>query len=421
MTAAAMSTTNGHASPDRTVNEVLDSDMFPPLVAGLVRESLVRTDPCKYGALTPREVLAAPSWRATLAVTSMDRLQLGGDVADFFGLRDREWVDLLLASDCCSSLVATLRENMADIPGDDLVLGFRTSGSRSDARSVAHSYTFVHAEAHAWVSMLPPFERVESAVPLHHLYGFIWGLMVPAIARRPATATWLSPRSLRMMIEPGSLAIAAPVQWRAWARSGTMMHDAHGISSAAAMSTEEAAEAARSLGLRALWNVYGSTETGGVAVREHPRSTFRFRASVRPGAIESSRIRSLLIAAGERVIEVACVDALTDRGDGCFDVGERLDEVVKVNGERVVLSEIEGLLRCCPAVQAVALRTHGDDGDCSSVSAFIVPAAGRDHAQAIGAARRWLRARYPLHWAVGLWVCGDEIPANEIGKPLPWS
>ena len=164
---------------------------------------------------------------------------------------------------------------------------FATSGSTGARQFIRHREDVLAAEAQAWAQVLEqvirhahgtPISRVIVLAPTHHIYGFIWGVLLPlalGVQALDADFAALPP------LQSGDLVVAVPDQW-AWMSGAQLSPDVwpdsiYGVSSTAPLhkkAHEQLAIAHMAAcgrpALRGLLQIYGSSETAGVANRPCP-------------------------------------------------------------------------------------------------------------------------------------------------------
>ncbi|NUP50998.1 MAG: amino acid adenylation domain-containing protein, partial [Catenulispora sp.] len=99
--------------------------------------------------------------------------------------------------------------------------------------------------------------------------------------------------------------------------------------------------------------------------------------------------------------------------DGSLDFLGRLDDQVKVNGQRVETGEIEAALSGHPAVRAAVVGLRGRDGTARLV-AHVVPRTGASAEPA--ELRAWLAERLPAGIVPAAFVALDALPLTANGK-----
>jgi hypothetical protein len=210
-----------------------------------------------------------------------------------------------------------------------------------------------------------------------------------------------------------------------WAKAAQRLCAA--FSSGGPLSFDVAQECQRLLG-RVPIEVYGSSETGGVAWRQQESRDDQAWTAL-PGV--TWRIDA--IDAEEEVLSVSSAhlpskdwfrtaDRAQAAGDGGgFFLGSRIDRIAKIEGKRVSLSKIEGLLMASPQVELA--RVIAVDGRRQRVAAFVVPSStGRCELDASGRRGFTRRLRSLLDESIEpvglprLWRFLDALPVNAQGK-----
>ena len=197
---------------------------------------------------------------------------------------------------------------------------------------------------------------VLASVPPYHLYGLLFGVLVPLLGGGRFSRT--SPlQPLEVLRELGEqradVLVAVPPHLSALVQSDAsalaQLRNVRVFSSGAPLlsSTDHAL---RSQGVTVM-QVLGSTETGGIAAR--PACDVPWRPL--PGvSVTGSEDDSLVVASPWSAREPGARVVTPDRvrfTDGGFELLGRSDHVVKVGGRRVDLGDIESHLRSVPGVR----------------------------------------------------------------------
>jgi acyl-coenzyme A synthetase/AMP-(fatty) acid ligase len=276
------------------------------------------------------------------------------------------------------------------IESDRHVATVYTSGSTGPYQIVQKSASQLLGEAAVLVEAfgLDGSARVLSTVPPHHIYGLLFGVLVPstcggsligalplhastveAVAREHAATVLVStPAHLRGLevLDPG----AVPSLVRVFS-SGAPLHPA------------TASIVRERLGL-GVTEILGSTETGGVAWRSAEGSDdppWRPLPGIRVGVGADDRMMlwspflpkavPLPFATQDRIALLE-VDA-QGGGETPFRHLGRLDDVVKVGGKRIALGVLEARLRSLPGVlDAAVLADEAVSGHDRRVRAAVV-------------------------------------------------
>jgi acyl-CoA synthetase (AMP-forming)/AMP-acid ligase II len=325
-------------------------------------------------------------------------------------------------------------ERYPDIsPLEDGVVEFWTSGSTGGAKCVGKRLSQLDAE----VAMLQEtFGRyvadgpVFGTVPHSHIYGCLFRLLWPLATGRPfVTEQCADPAQFQSSVisSPAAALVSSPTLL---ARLPELVDlDRFKPIASAVFSSGGPMGAADARAWRrwipaGVIEVYGSTETGGIAWRiqsEEPSSTdwtpFRDVAiAFEPdGAL---RIESL--RAGAEPVRVE--DAGVPVAGGRFRLLGRLDRTVKLGEKRVSLPELELEIEAHPSVSKAAVVTLG--GSRTTLGAAVVLAEraavgdGRERHAMIRGLRRHLALRFESVAIPRHWVFVGELPYDGRGKLL---
>jgi len=200
---------------------------------------------------------------------------------------------------------------------------------------------------------ITPSARVLASVPPHHIYGLLFGVLLPLRAGAaferdtPLHADAVAEAAMR---SGATHFVSVPAHLHVLARDAGLPAFERVFSSGAPLP----ADTARALDERLGWpvvEVFGSSETGGIAWRSGAGGPWRPfpGVSVRVGDDECLLLDSPLLPV-DAPRPFACADRVALRADDTFDLLGRTDGVVKVGGKRVSLREIEERLLALPGV-----------------------------------------------------------------------
>ncbi|MDR0966339.1 MAG: AMP-binding protein [Myxococcales bacterium] len=268
-----------------------------------------------------------------------------------------------------------------DLSPDRPIATLYTSGSTGEHKRCPKTALELIGEASAHVASFhfAPGERFVATVPGHHIYGLLWGVLVPllsggAFARQ--TPFYPDAVAARLAELKATCLVSVPAHLRGIAELDTLPSVRRITSSSAALPTETAQQIFERFGLR-VTELYGSSETGGIAFREEPGAPHTPLSGVSVTADADGRLLldSPFLTPGTPR-PMPCDDRVEILADGRFLLRGRLDGVVKVGGKRVSLSEIDRHLLQVPGVKdAACLAREVDSGRGAEIWAAVVAPA----------------------------------------------
>jgi acyl-coenzyme A synthetase/AMP-(fatty) acid ligase/3-hydroxymyristoyl/3-hydroxydecanoyl-(acyl carrier protein) dehydratase len=200
------------------------------------------------------------------------------------------------------------------------------------------------------------------------------------------------------------------------------------FSSGGLLHTETATAWKQALGEAPL-EVFGSTETGGIAWRAQNQLPRDLGWTPFPGVQigpendeNGVRVRSPFVSTTDPAEGITIGDRISWLEDGRFRLLGRADRVVKVGEKRLDLSQMESALRSHPFVEDVALLLVDQEGE-ARVAGVVAPSEeGRAALASDGriAYGRSLSESLAPHWdrvsLPRLWRTVDALPENAQGK-----
>ena len=263
-------------------------------------------------------------------------------------------------------------------------------------------------------------DHIVATVSPHHIYGLLFSVLLPLVS--DATVERVSPFfpqeiAERIATSSATILVSTPAHLRALSASLTARHKLRLVlSSGAPLSAADAASFFARTGLWPL-EVYGSTETGGIAVRRQDEAEAPW--SPLPGVecrVEGGIVcvRSPFVspdAARDQIGFFSTADRAQERADGRFELLGRADGVGKVGGTRVALPDIEKIIAALDGVQdAVVMALPSESGRGQEIVALV--ASNRP----AGDITRELREKLPSpSWPRRL-RCVPAIPTTSVGK-----
>ncbi len=316
------------------------------------------------------------------------------------------------------------------IDPSNAIVSLFTSGSTGRPKRVRKSLADLESEARAVDAMLAavaaPDAWVQATATHQHLYGLTFRLCWPLASGRPfsgRTEEYWEPTLAR--IEAGCVLVSSPAHLTRLGGLDALPADRRPCfaTSGGAPLPQSAVDTVREIIGCDVVEMFGSTETGVVGYRWRSQEAERWvpypTVSVRCDPDGRLRVRSPYAGGGAdgNVID----DLVEIQEDGRFRLLGRDDRIVKVEGNRVSLVELEEALTRLKWVREAAIVSLGGD-NVRLGAAIVTTDLGHAERDRLGAFRfgRMLRAELAAaHPTAGLprhWRFVDRLPASVLGK-----
>jgi long-chain acyl-CoA synthetase len=299
-------------------------------------------------------------------------------------------------------------------------LTFRTSGSTGVAKRCSHTLETLRQEVHEFAPLLRGTRRIFSAVPAHHIYGFLFTMLLPpALGLAAANVTDLradSPARLAQALREGDLVIGHPEFWRAAARAvPAFPAGVTGVTSTAPC-PDDISVALGQAGLATLLQIYGSSETAGVGWRSRHDQPYQLLSGWQRAGDDGASLARTGTAA-----TVQCQDTLAWFDERRFLPTGRVDHAVQVGGTNVFPARVRRELLLHPDVLDASVRLMRP-GEGNRLKAFVVPReAGADLARLHAALSAWTSARLTAPERPRAFSFGPALPSDGKGKAADWA
>lgn len=294
-----------------------------------------------------------------------------------------------------------------------------TSGTTERPKYVAKTMAQLVDEIAVHAAMFSDVRAVLSTVPLSHLYGLLWGVLLPLrVGARVVSHEALLPSDVAAVVEREAvdLMVSTPAHLRAMV-SAVMPRDLRVVSSGARMPAELHLGLAANHGWR-VTDVLGSTEAGGIATRPHPMSGWTPLPRVKVSAPDGQLVVESPWCGGARAELEDRVELLPG---GRFQYLGRNQELMKIAGKRAHAQALEATVLAVPGVTDVALMVHAPVGKeprvalavCVAQSSGEAPVPDATWRDQIGAA---IRAQFDAVFVPRVLKLVPRIPRTERGK-----
>jgi acyl-CoA synthetase (AMP-forming)/AMP-acid ligase II len=307
-----------------------------------------------------------------------------------------------------------------------------TSGSTGVAQAIPKKLSQMSAEIATLEAQFGDVigdADIVATVSHQHIYGLLFNVLWPLSAGRAfAAINFGSLEGLTMaLVQRESVLVSTPAHLQRlpesslWALAAKRLRAV--FSSGGPLPVAVGRETRRLLRHMPI-EVYGSSETGGIAWRQQqtahdekwtPLPNIKWRIDAKEGVLE---IRSAHLPDKEWF---RTADRARPAGEDHFILMGRVDRIVKVEGKRISLNAIEERLTASPLARAA--RALVLDGRRQRVAAVVVPSvSGRDRLAQLGKLafnrmlRDFLRETVEPVGLPRLWRYVDALPLDAQGK-----
>ena len=295
---------------------------------------------------------------------------------------------------------------------------FYTSGSSGKPKAVTRSFEALLKEAQVWESLFG--ERLGRAevvgtVPHHFIYGAIFRILWPLWAGRPFdTQPFADGHALSVRLKHGGefVLVSSP--------SLLQRMPAEEIRTLAGLRAIFTSGSLLEASVAKLWSfpieVYGSTETGGIAWRRQEFADAPWTPL--PGVKLTLKddgtlhVRSPYVAPGGE----QTADLVRFVGEGRFELLGRGDRIAKVEGRRVSLAELESLAEAHPAVRRCVMLQSEPHARPQAVLVPEMASDAADYAVVWEEVRQLMLARYDAVVIPRRHRFVPVLPADARGK-----
>lgn len=348
----------------------------------------------------------------SLACDSMEIMWLAAAANEMFHLHERGGEAALLSA---TNFGSWLDRVIAAWRGGVTNITFTTSGSSGAAKQCTHTFSHLQTEARYLADLFAARRRIVAMAPAHHIYGFLFTAVLPDLLGI-AVLTSDQTTAPSAVLQPGDLVVSYPDRWFWLDRFVAVWPaDIEGVVSTAPCPSDLIASLTAN-GLAKMTDVYGSSETAGIALRIWPDEAYRLMPHWRFATPIDPIHPAIIHGSG---MQTRLMDRIGMRDDDAFKVVGRRDGAVQVGGINVYPDRITALLRDQPNVTDASVRLmRPDEG--ARLKAFIVP----DHATCESALLRdlntWCGTNLSTVERPKAFTFGSSLPRNAMGKLMDW-
>lgn len=302
--------------------------------------------------------------------------------------------------------------------GSPDLLFFRTSGSTGTPKRVPQRFSLLIQEILAQAEIHGDRARIVSVVPAHHIYGFLFSVLLPRALNIPCLPLPPLPGSaLVRSLHPGDLLVGFPLFFGGLARLALHFPPDLNCVTSTGPCPAQTVHALLEAGARQVCEVYGSSETGGVGWRTDTGAPYSLLSYWERGKGPDELVRNMPEGGRKKLL---LPDALDWHGERTFLPLTRVDSAVQVGGVNVYPSRVESVLAGHRHVVECAVRPMRADGG-GRLKAFIVLAPGAPSPELVQKELRQMLKQHlcaperPKHFTFG-----EVMPTNAMGKRTDW-
>lgn len=292
-------------------------------------------------------------------------------------------------------------------------LFFSTSGSTGIPRMCRHSEEELLQEIHTLLPMISKPQRILAAIPVHHLYGFTFGVHLADALHVPACSLTPFPAAICSECTSNDLFLAVPLLIRKMAEA----HKEHFVSLETISGTMPLDEESASFlkGRSPLLEIFGSSETGVIGTRTNVREPFALMPYFSRSLRKKEGLSRRLPDGREKFYP--CTDHMEWADDRHFFPRGRLDTALQVGGKNVYPEKIADYLCTYPCVEKCAVRLSSKG---SRLKAFIVLKDEKPTLSLRRALRDYVKKGLSPEEQPTRFDFGSSLPQNAFGKFVDW-
>lgn len=357
-----------------------------------------------------------------LGLDSLERIACGTAVNVFFRIHETGIEDYLMFEQTLGGWARVVRAALSEGTSGITV---HTSGSTGSPRACFHPWPRLMAETDYWASTFRGRRRIVQLVPSHHLYGFLFTVLLPGRLGAPVLDARASgPGQLARSLTAGDLLVGVPSLLGPLARIRSAVPEGVAIVSAGAALPDDLALALSDAGAESVHDIYGSSETGGVAVRTYPEDTHTLLPFWRPADGGGECGAGIVWADADNVSQDPPdhVTVLPDRiswvSPGRLRLDGRRDHAVQVGGINVYPNQVAERLSAHPMVASCAVRLDEQLNE-PRLKALVVPRRGSGD-DVVATLEAYCRESFSAAERPVRIDLASHLPRSPLGKTADW-
>ncbi|CDT28779.1 AMP-binding protein [Vibrio coralliirubri] len=330
--------------------------------------------------------------------------------------------------DSSTSSKQPLIDNLAPIDLAAIQLTLFTSGSSGTPKAINKTLEHLDIETAQldknWGGMLKG-KQVHSTVSHQHIYGLLFRILWPLCSGVPFARNNLEyPEQILSHANKNCVLISSPALLKRLKHETKSAQLAGVFSSGGPLPTESAHQSRSLLGHLPI-EVFGSTETGGIAFRQQESAQTPWQLfDCLEASLNSENCIKLLSPYIDKNNWYQTADECEMVSDNQFILKGRTDRVIKIEEKRVSLVEVEKRLEQLPWISECVVIPFEEPERLILASVLVLSDEGQATLATMSRGKFWLMLRSELRkWLEPIAVprkyrVVDEIPLNSQGKRL---
>ncbi len=399
----------------------LDARAFAALLQSITQATLGKYNPLGLTAELP-EIFMQRTWQE-LGCTGELLQEIVTAFTNMFPLGQESCAKPYAQAQVDDAVGKLVEETYAAWQDTERYIAFYTSGSTGIPKACVHKEDHIRQE----ISSIAPYVSGQKSalvtVPLHHMYGFTFGLLLPLALGAPLRSVPLLPAAVATQMQEGDLVVGIPLLWSRFVESNAFKHvkapkESLCLLTATSPTPAQVLSAFHEQGFL-MREFYGASEMGAVGCRPHFGKSFSLLGHlVRAEHGQSTEKLHRILPCGQEV-EYDLLDHIDWHSERTFVHSRRRDKAVQVGGVNVFPDHVQKLLQEQEGVKDCYVRLmRFEEG--ARLKAFIVPEAGQDEQQLRKALNMWSRKHLSEAQRPGSYTFGHDIPRGALGKPSDW-
>lgn len=297
----------------------------------------------------------------------------------------------------------------------DRTVTFFTSGSTGKPKPCVHQESHLRQELLGVLPNIQNCKRALVTVPLHHLYGFTFGLLLPQALGIPIQSEVPFPTVIAATLKEHDLIIAIPLLYDHICDSPDIVGKNISCISGTAPLAKDTFAKMLEKGFVFIEH-FGSSELGVMCFRKAPHDPFTLLPHFVEVKPDGSIIRMLPDGSNMHCPIQDTIEWLDDRH---LVPKGRKDFAVQIGGVNVFPSHVATIMEAHPSIKHCLVRLmRSEEG--SRLKAFIVPSVDVDEKELRMTIRAFMKTSLTDAERPASLTFGIELPRNLIGKPTDW-